>query len=395
MSGRRWCAGTSRRSMAWPEAYGLPHPALGLQQPPRDRPRAGPDRRRAALPALVVSFNDEGYLDRAALEAMLAARGHLQVIEIPHDRYVGAKIGIHNPQGEKVGTVGRLTNTEYLFVASETALARARRCGRRDAVADAQVRPGSGCCGSVRSAWCCRSCRGSCSSPSACSCCATSTTGRATAWRSCAPAGRARWTGGGDGGPAGRLVPPPGRRAQAPAAIEPGPARPPFWPLLPAAPSGGRHGRSFMHRRLTLLRGAPPPSPPAPPPSPRPSSSAPRPCRARRDKASRLQRHAPAATASRAEVVTAQEFMRLASMSDRFEVASSRLAQQKSQNAQLKQFAEHMVRDHTKTTQELRQLIQQVPGSGAGAATPLPNGRGFAGHRAGRPDHQRPGRTAA
>ena len=57
------------------------------------------------------------------------------------------------------------------------------------------------------------------------------------------------------------------------------------------------------------------------------------------------------------------------------EVASSRLAQQKSQNAQIKQFAEHMVRDHTKTTQELQQLIQQVPGSGAGAATPLPNGR--------------------
>lgn len=83
----------------------------------------------------------------------------------------------------------------------------------------------------------------------------------------------------------------------------------------------------------------------------------------------------PAATGSRAEVATGQEFMRLASMSDRFEVASSRLAQQKSQNAQIKQFAEHMVRDHTKTTQELQQLIQQVPGSGAGAGTPLPNGR--------------------
>jgi putative membrane protein len=84
---------------------------------------------------------------------------------------------------------------------------------------------------------------------------------------------------------------------------------------------------------------------------------------------------APAATTNRAEVVTGQEFMRLASMSDRFEVASSRLAQEKSQNAQVKQFAEHMVRDHTKTTQELQKLIQQVPGSGAGAATPLPNGR--------------------
>ncbi|MBX6747411.1 MAG: DNA adenine methylase [Acetobacteraceae bacterium] len=68
---------------------------------------------------LVVSFNDEGYLHRAALEAMLAERGHVQVIEIPYGRYVGAKIGIHNPQGKKVGKVGRLTNTEFLFVVSD------------------------------------------------------------------------------------------------------------------------------------------------------------------------------------------------------------------------------------------------------------------------------------
>ena len=68
-------------------------------------------------PALVVSFNDEGHLSRAAMEAMLRERGgHLQVIEIPHIRYVGAKIGIHNPRGERVGTVGRLRNLEYLYV---------------------------------------------------------------------------------------------------------------------------------------------------------------------------------------------------------------------------------------------------------------------------------------
>lgn len=84
---------------------------------------------------------------------------------------------------------------------------------------------------------------------------------------------------------------------------------------------------------------------------------------------------APAATGNRAEVVTAEEFMRLVTMSDRLEVASSRLALEKSQNAQVKQFAEHMVRDHSRTTLELQQLIQQVPGSGAGAGTPLPVGR--------------------
>src|SRR5690242_20210746 len=54
---------------------------------------------------------------------------------------------------------------------------------------------------------------------------------------------------------------------------------------------------------------------------------------------------APASTAGRAEVVTGQEFMRLASMSDRFEVASSRLAEQKAQQAEVKQFAGRMVQD--------------------------------------------------
>jgi adenine-specific DNA-methyltransferase len=31
-------------------------------------------------------------------------------------RYVGAQIGIYNPQGRKVGTVSHLRNTEYLYV---------------------------------------------------------------------------------------------------------------------------------------------------------------------------------------------------------------------------------------------------------------------------------------
>lgn len=91
------------------------------------RPGIGPALARtiAALrcPTIVVSFNDEGYLDRTALVAMLAARGHVQVVAIPHGRYVGARIGIHNPKGVKVGTVGHLTNTEFLYVASERRLA--------------------------------------------------------------------------------------------------------------------------------------------------------------------------------------------------------------------------------------------------------------------------------
>ena len=34
-------------------------------------------------------------------------------------RYVGAQIGIHNPQGEKVGTVSHLRNVEYVVVSGD------------------------------------------------------------------------------------------------------------------------------------------------------------------------------------------------------------------------------------------------------------------------------------
>ena len=50
----------------------------------------------------------------------LSARGHVQVVEIERPRYVGARIGIHDPKGRKVGTVGRLQNVEYLFVVTPT-----------------------------------------------------------------------------------------------------------------------------------------------------------------------------------------------------------------------------------------------------------------------------------
>lgn len=68
-------------------------------------------------PWVVLSFNDEGFLERADAERLLATRGHVTVIERDHPRYVGARIGIYNPAGRKVGRVGRLRNREFLFVA--------------------------------------------------------------------------------------------------------------------------------------------------------------------------------------------------------------------------------------------------------------------------------------
>ncbi len=65
---------------------------------------------------LLVSYSDEGFLDRPTLEAMLAERGQVTVFAHDYRRYIGARIGIYNPQGEKVGQVGHLRNTEYLYL---------------------------------------------------------------------------------------------------------------------------------------------------------------------------------------------------------------------------------------------------------------------------------------
>jgi adenine-specific DNA-methyltransferase len=68
---------------------------------------------------LVVSFSNEGFVSRAEMEELLAPRGHVTVLEREGPRYVGAQIGIYNPQGEKVGRVSHLRNTEYVFVVTE------------------------------------------------------------------------------------------------------------------------------------------------------------------------------------------------------------------------------------------------------------------------------------
>ncbi len=109
-----------------PETYGVANKRVDVRTRKsafNSRPGIGPALEAviSALkaPNLVVSFNDEGYLSREELVRMLSARGEVQVIEIARPRYVGARIGIHNPRGEKVGAVGRLRNVEYLFVVGE------------------------------------------------------------------------------------------------------------------------------------------------------------------------------------------------------------------------------------------------------------------------------------
>ena len=70
---------------------------------------------------LVLSYNDEAWITLDELVAMCEVRGAVAVLAFPSKRYVGAQIGIHNPNGDKVGTVSHVRNVEYVLVAGERA----------------------------------------------------------------------------------------------------------------------------------------------------------------------------------------------------------------------------------------------------------------------------------
>jgi len=78
---------------------------------------------------------------------------------------------------------------------------------------------------------------------------------------------------------------------------------------------------------------------------------------------------APAAglgsTATRGDALAAAAFVRAAAASDLYEMEASRLAEQRSQNAEVKRFAQHMLRDHGKTTGELKGMLPQLQGVSA------------------------------
>jgi len=95
---------------------------------------------------LVLSYNDESWLGVDELEALCAEGGSgsgsgsgsggqggggqggveraVATLAFDSARYVGARIGIHDPSGAKVGTVGRLSNQELLVIAGEEGLVR-------------------------------------------------------------------------------------------------------------------------------------------------------------------------------------------------------------------------------------------------------------------------------
>lgn len=112
-----------------PEVYGVACKRLDVRQRQsvfNSRPRCAGALREllgaVRADTLIVSFNNEGYIQRDDMEAMLSSlwEGQARVTTIENDfkRYVGAQIGIYNPKGEKVGKVSHLKNKEYLYIVS-------------------------------------------------------------------------------------------------------------------------------------------------------------------------------------------------------------------------------------------------------------------------------------
>ena len=72
----------------------------------------------------VLSHNDESWIGLDELVEICRPRGEVAVLSFDSKRYVGAQIGIHSPDGERVGEVSHLRNVEYLLVAGDPARVR-------------------------------------------------------------------------------------------------------------------------------------------------------------------------------------------------------------------------------------------------------------------------------
>ncbi|MBM65570.1 MAG: DNA methyltransferase [Myxococcales bacterium] len=106
-----------------PEVYGVARKRVDVRErksPYNSRPRAFAAFEAlidaVQAPKILISFSDEGFIGREQMESLLSTRGNLQTFEHDFRRYVGAQIGIHNPAGEKVGTVSHTRNREYLYL---------------------------------------------------------------------------------------------------------------------------------------------------------------------------------------------------------------------------------------------------------------------------------------
>ncbi len=124
--------------VAWdaPEAYGVARKRVDARDPSTHSVFNSKRTMPAALASvvqsvsencdlLVLSYNNESWLALNELEEICSV-GRRDVTTLAFDsaRYVGARIGIFDPSGRKVGRVSHLSNQELLVLAGKPALVR-------------------------------------------------------------------------------------------------------------------------------------------------------------------------------------------------------------------------------------------------------------------------------
>ncbi len=126
--------------VAWdaPEAYGVARKRLDARDPSTRSAFNSKRTMPAALASvvqsvdcelLVLSYNNESWLGLEELEAMCSEHNggttrEVATLSFDSARYVGARIGIFDPSGRKVGRVSHLSNQELLVIAGPPALVR-------------------------------------------------------------------------------------------------------------------------------------------------------------------------------------------------------------------------------------------------------------------------------
>jgi adenine-specific DNA-methyltransferase len=128
--------------VAWdaPEAYGVARKRVDARDPAThsvfNSKRTMPEALASVVASvdcdlLVLSYNDEAWLALDELEAMCAQPGPaggspraVATLAFDSARYVGARIGIFDPSGRKVGRVSHVSNQELLVIAGEADLVR-------------------------------------------------------------------------------------------------------------------------------------------------------------------------------------------------------------------------------------------------------------------------------
>lgn len=150
--------------VAWdrPEHYGVACKRLDARDDETksvfNRKREMPDALRRTIAdvraeIVIVSYNDESWVAFEDLCDMCSAQGEVVALAFDSKRYVGAQIGIHDPRGNKVGTVGRTRNLEYVVVAGPRDRVRRMTDPLRDAIVPTRgsVMRGTGRCPEARS----------------------------------------------------------------------------------------------------------------------------------------------------------------------------------------------------------------------------------------------------